>query len=178
VNDVMVRVDGDAAAIVPSLRSALASIDPAVPLYQVDTMSAVVSAALATDRFAAVTLAGFAVTALLLAAVGIFGVFVSDLAARRREIGIRLALGGSNSAIVALFLRRAAKLAVGGIAAGGVLAFGLARAIQSLLFGVSPGDPPTFFAAAALTLGLACVATLLPAWRAVRRSPIGALREQ
>ena len=175
--DIMVRVDGDPGAIVPSLRSALASLDPALPLYQVEPMTRLVDAALASDRFATFLLSGFAGAALLLAGVGVFGVFVTDAAARRREIGIRLALGGSKAGVVGLFLQRATRHAAIGVAIGSALAYGLARFLSSLLFGVSPADPTTFFAAAAITLVLAAIATLLPAWQAVQRSPLTALRD-
>jgi ABC-type antimicrobial peptide transport system permease subunit len=146
-------------------------------LYQVDNLARSVDAALATERFTMFLLVAFAEVALLLASVGIFGVLSSDVAARRREIGIRIALGAGASNVVGLLLRRALSRAVVGIAAGSLLALVLARSMSALLFGVSANDPLTFLSAAGCVLMVTVVATLMPACHAVLASPLQALRE-
>ena len=175
--DIVVRTEGDALSAVPAIKAAIASIDPDVPVHRVTTMRRVVDDSLATDRFAAFLLAAFALIAVLLAGVGVFGVFSSDAAARRREIGIRLALGSSTSGILGLFVRRAALYATVGIVIGSVIAVSVAGGLSSLLFGVSPADPATLTVAALAAMLLAALATVLPAWRAIRRSPLDTLRE-
>jgi predicted permease len=175
--DILVRADGDPDAIIPSLRAALAAVDPVLPLYQVAVMPRTVNESLAADRFIAVLLAVFAASALLLAGVGIFGVFSSDVASRRREIAIRMALGAHETSVAMLMLRRALFRAIPGIAIGSALAFVLARSMSSLLFGVEPGDPLIYLTAAAVVLLLVMLATLVPAWQALLRSPLSVLRE-
>jgi putative ABC transport system permease protein len=175
--DVVVRVDGEVHATVAAIKLAIASIDPAVPVHQVTAMRQVIDDSLATDRFAAYLLGGFALIALLLAGVGVFGVFSSDVAARRREIGIRLALGSSSRGILGLFLRRAVSQAALGVLVGSLVAVVIARLLSSLLFGVSAADPLTLLTAALAAMALAASATVLPAWLAMRHSPLDTLRE-
>ena len=114
VRDLVVRVDGDADAIVTSLRTTVASMDPSLPLYAVTDLAALVDRSNARDRLTMILLTALAAAALLLGAVGVFGVFSSDVAARRKETGIRLALGARESGIVLLLLGRAARLVVAG----------------------------------------------------------------
>ena len=177
VRDLVVRVDGDPAGVVPSLRATVAALDSSLPLYNVATLPAMVEASLAEDRLTMFLLVGFASIALLLAAVGVFGVFAGDVTRRRKEIGIRLALGARESSIVWMLLRQAFIRAALGVAAGAVLAAVLGRAMESLLFGVGAADPATFAIVVALVLALALAATLGPAVQALRRSPLATLRE-
>jgi putative ABC transport system permease protein len=178
VSDVVVRVDGDPAAFASLLRAAIASIDPAVPLYAVTTLSALVDTSLARDRLTMLLLVAFATIALLLAGVGVFGVFAGHVAARRKEIGIRLALGAGAIALVIMLLRHSLARTAIGVAAGAMLAATLARGMQSLLFGVATADPPSFIAAGAAVIGLVVAATLGPALHAVHASPLTTLREE
>ncbi|HKG95310.1 MAG TPA: ABC transporter permease [Gemmatimonadaceae bacterium] len=176
--DLVVRVDGGAAeSIVPSLRSAVAGIDPGVPLHQVTTMDALADASLARDRFTTLLLGAFAAAALLLAAVGIYGVFAGDVARRRTEIGIRLALGARRSGVVLLVLRRALTLAAVGVAIGAAAALLAARSVASLLFGVGAADPASFAAVGVLLLAVAAAASLVPALAAARVSPLEVMRD-
>jgi ABC-type antimicrobial peptide transport system permease subunit len=161
---------------VPALRAIVASLDGSLPLCQVKALPSLVDETLAADRFATLVLVAFAAAALL-AGVGVFGVFAGDVTRRRKEIGIRLALGARGSQVVLLLLRQALHRAAVGIAAGTALALALARAMKALLFGVRPSDPASLIAAAALVLVVALGATLVPAIRAVRLSPLSALRE-
>jgi ABC-type antimicrobial peptide transport system permease subunit len=177
VRDLVVRVDGAPESIVPSLRAAMSGIDTAIPLYSVTTLSRLVGASLASDRFTTFLLGAFGLTALLLAGIGIFGVFADDVARRRKEIGIRLALGAGGWRVIGLILGRALRRAAAGIAIGALVALLFARAMEALLFGVSPSDPASFAIVIALVLATALVATLIPATAAVRRSPLSALRE-
>jgi putative ABC transport system permease protein len=164
--------------LVPSLRAAVAVLEPSLPLYQVTTMSDLVGTSLAGDRFTTALLGAFAVVALLLAAVGIFGVFSADVTARRREIGVRIALGAGSWRVVSLLLRRALTRALAGIVAGAIVALLLARFMASLLFSVSPSDPASLAAVTALLLTIAGAATLVPALKALRASPLDVLRSE
>jgi putative ABC transport system permease protein len=109
--------------------------------------------------------------------VGVFGVFAGDVTRRRKEIGIRLALGARASGVISMLLAATMRRALLGVAAGALLAVLLGRAMQSLLFGVGATDPISFVSVAATVTGLAVAATLVPAWQALRRSPLRSLRE-
>ena len=147
-----------------------------MPTYWVSTLESLVSGTLARDRFTAVLLGTFAVVSLLLAAVGIYGVFAGDVAQRRKEIGIRVALGAPTSGVIALVMRRAMTRAMLGITLGTVGALLAARGMASLLFGVASTDPLSFITVAVLLLVVAVAATLVPALRAARVSPLVAIR--
>ncbi len=177
VSDLAVRVAGNPAAIVPSLRAALAAMDPSLPLYAVAEVTTLVNRAKARDRLTMWLLAGFAIVALLLAGVGVFGVFAGEVAARRKEIGIRLALGARESGIVLLLLGRSARHVGAGLAAGAIIALLAGRGMQSVLFGVTAADPLSFAVVGLLVTALATGATLVPAWRALRQAPLATLRE-
>ena len=114
--------------------------------------------------------------ALALAAIGIFGVFSADVAHRRKEIGVRLALGAGSSRVVLLLMRRALTRAAVGVLAGAAMALLLARSMASLLFGVQATDPVSLLTVAALLLAVATIATLIPALKALRSSPVDVLR--
>jgi len=174
--DLVVRASGEATALVASIRAAVTSLDPAVPVYEVTTMDALIGRTLARDRFTAVLLAAFAVVSLVLAGVGIYGVFAGDVAQRRKEIGIRVALGAPSGGVVAMVMRRALTRALIGVALGTVGALVAARAMASLLYGVGSADPASFVGVAVLLLVVAVAATLVPALRAARVSPLVAIR--
>jgi putative ABC transport system permease protein len=174
--DLIVRAAADAGALAASARAAVAALDATVPLYEITTLDGAVGRALARDRFTAALLGAFAVVSLLLAAIGIYGVFAGDVAQRRKEIGIRVALGAPSSGVVGLVMRRAVVRALIGIALGTVGAVLAARAMRSLLYGVSATDPMSFLGVAGLLLAVAVAATLVPALRAARVSPLVAIR--
>ena len=142
------------------------------------TLPQLVDKSLAADRLTMLLLAGFAVVALLLAGVGVFGVFAGDVTRRRKEIGVRLALGARESQVLSMLLGAALRRAVLGVAAGSLLAAVLGRAMQSLLFAVSATDPISFASVAATVTGVALTATLIPTWQALRRYPLRSLREE
>jgi putative ABC transport system permease protein len=172
----VVRGGGDPARLAPAVRDAIRQVDPAIPASQVRTMADRMSAAVATPRLQTVLLGAFAGLALLLAAVGIYGVMADAARRRTREVGIRMAVGASTHAILVLFLGHGMRMVATGVAAGLLAAFALTRAMHALLFEVSPTDPRVF---AAVTLSLAAVALAaawIPARRATRLQPTVALR--
>ena len=173
--DLVVRTS-DGASVVKSLQSIVTALDPTLPVYQVTMLDDLVGRSLSRDRFTAALLGAFALVSLLLAAVGIYGVFAGDVAQRRKEIGIRVALGAPSAGVIALVMRRAMTRAVLGVALGMASALLAARAMRSLLFGVGSADPVSFVGVAALLLLVAVAATLVPAVRAARVSPLVAIR--
>jgi predicted permease len=177
VRDVVIRTSSTIGSVVPPLRSILSELDPSLPIYAVATMPELVDTALATDRFTTLVLIAFAVAALALAAVGVFGVLAGDVTRRRREIGIRMALGAGRARVVFLLLRASLRRAAAGIGAGTALAILLARGMSSLLFGVEPTDPVSLLSVAGLVFLVAAAATMAPTLQAIRRSPLSVLRE-
>ncbi len=180
VMDIVVRGDaggaGGAAALVPAVRKRVAELDAALPVYQVAPMSELVSASTASERFTSILLASFALTSLVLAGVGIYGVLSGDVVRRRREIGIRLALGARPYRMLTLVLRRGLARAALGVALGLAGSLALTRSMRALLFEVSPADPVSFGLVALLLLAIAAIATLVPAVRASRVGPAVAMR--
>jgi len=173
-----VRTAGDPAALAPALRNALAALDPNVPLTEVQTMEEALGAWAADRRLTLTLVATFALLALALGAVGIYGVLACLVAERRREIGIRIALGATPKEVLRLVIAQGAGMAALGIGLGLAGALIAARLLAGLLYGVRPTDPPTL-GATALTLGaVALAASLGPAIRAARLDPIDALRSE
>ncbi len=173
---VAVRTTGDSLAVVPFLREAVTATDPQARLGAVMTMEARLSTAVAEPRFYAVFVGSFAGLALLLAALGIFGLLSYTVAQRRGEIGIRMALGARRGDILALVARQGAALVAIGAVAGLAGAAASSRVLESLLHGVSSDDLLTFVAAPLVLVAVALVACWLPARRATRVDPIEALR--
>lgn len=173
-----IRSAGEPAALLPSIRSAIWSHDSRLPLAEVRTMPEVVERELARPRFAAWLLGVFAATALVMAAVGIYGLIAYTVSLRTREIGIRLALGATRGSVLALVGLRVLWLCAAGIAAGLTGAFLAGRALQSILNGVRPGDAVSFAGATIVLIVSIVVATWIPARRAARVDPVVALREE
>jgi putative ABC transport system permease protein len=170
------RSSGDPSLLAESIRREVRAVDPNEPVFSVRTMNDVVAAALAERRFTLLLLALFAATAMALSAIGIYGVMAYFVTQRTREIGIRMALGASPRAVLAMVLGQGAKLAAAGVAAGLLGAVTLTRAISALLYGVSPRDPATLVLLSVGLSAIALVACYLPARRATRVDPIRALR--
>ncbi|HEX8363511.1 MAG TPA: ABC transporter permease [Longimicrobium sp.] len=171
-----VRTSADPAAVVPQVRDALRRAHPRLMLAGGGTMRQLMAAPLARPRFGTTLLGTFGAITLLLAAVGIYGVMAATVRQRTHEIGIRLALGARAEEVRSLVLRQGMRLAVWGCALGLVGAFVGTRALRGMLFGISPADPLTFAAVAAIVLGAAVLACSLPARRATRVDPVDALR--
>jgi putative ABC transport system permease protein len=146
------------------------------PLFHIQTMQQVMSDSVATRRFQMGLLALFASVALMLAAVGIYGLVSYSVSQRTHEIGIRIALGAKREQVLRLVLRQTLRLAASGLVLGIGGALILMRFLSGLLFGVSPNDPLTFVAVSMLLTGVATAASFIPAWRAARVDPMVALR--
>jgi predicted permease len=168
--------EGDPLALAAAVRERIRHVDPDVPPVM-RTMDDRVSASLARPRLQAAVLGTFAGLAVLLAAIGIYGVMSYSTRQRTREIGIRMAIGASSRAILSLLLGRGLAMVAAGVVAGLLGALLLTRALRSLLFEVSPNDPLVFAAVTAGLAGVALVAAWLPARRATRLQPVAALRE-
>jgi predicted permease len=173
---VIVRSEGSSSAILDSIRHLNAQMSSQQVLFGAQTMDALVSDSVASRRFSMILLVVFAVLALVLAAVGIYGVTSYVVGQRTNEIGIRMALGAPQRDILLLILARGGKLAALGVAIGLAAALGLTRLMASLLYGVGAADPPTFAAVAVLLTMVALAACYIPARRAAKVDPIVALR--
>lgn len=171
-----VRSASAAALLAGAVRRAIAAVDPAIPLPDVDTMAAHLDDALSQERLVAAFASILGLLALALAAVGIYGVLSFSVARRRREIGVRMALGARPAEVSRMVLRQSAALAGAGLAIGAGAAALLARVAESLLYGVQPLDPPAFGGAVALLALVAVASAAIPAWRAARVDPAATLR--
>ena len=175
---IFLRGNLDAAGIPDRVREIVQSLDPTLPVFGAQMLDETVSASLAARRFSMVMVALFALTALLLAALGIYGVMSYMVTERTHEIGIRLALGAGRGDVLRMVLRQGLRIAVAGSAVG--LAGGLivARLMAGLLYGVRSADPPTLAGVPVLLIGVALLACYLPARRATRVDPVVALRDE
>jgi putative ABC transport system permease protein len=174
----VIRTAGDPSAIASAVKNAIWSVDRNQPIVRVVTMAHLVEISEAERRFVLILFAGFGITALLLAAVGIYGVLSGSVNERMREIGVRAALGATRRDILALVLRDGMILAAAGIAIGLVGAAAASQTLAALLFGVSRLDPATYLAVVALLALVAAIACSTPAWRAARVDPSITLRAE
>ncbi|MGH7581703.1 MAG: ABC transporter permease [Gemmatimonadales bacterium] len=172
-----IQTRGDPHVALPAIRRALAAVDPNQAYYAERTMDELMAATLAARRFDLALLAGFAGLAVVLAAVGLYGVIAFSVAQRTREIGVRTALGADRGRIVSLVLREGMVLGGVGLAIGFPLALAVTRVMQRLLFEVRPTDPVTYFATAVGLAAVLLVASFIPARRATRVDPVEALRD-
>src|SRR5690606_20242878 len=166
----------DPLALAPLIRAELRELDPELPLYNVSTMDALLADAVARTRFAMLALGGFAIVALLLATIGIYGVMSYAVGQRTREIGVRIALGAQDADIAGMILREAAVLVGLALAVGLAGAFALARLLEGLVYGVGTSDPVTLLGVSALLALAAFIAAWIPARRASRVAPVAAMR--
>jgi putative ABC transport system permease protein len=172
----IVRTEGEPTAVTRSIASSINSFDPDLPLAGVATMDDVVSEQFAPDRFALALFGGFALAALLLAAIGVYGVMAFGVAQRTQEFGIRMALGAQSNRVLKMVLQEGTILALIGSVLGIAGAYAVGRLMQSTLYGVPAFDTWAFIAMVAVLLIAAILASFLPAWRASRVEPITALR--
>lgn len=170
------ELDAPAAGSAAALLTALRAIDPAIPIGDFRTMETLVSNAVARPRFGSMILTTFAATALMLTTVGLYGVVANTVSQRVRELGVRLALGATPGDILRMIVKQGLSPVLAGLALGLVAAWGLGKAMASLLFEIQPGDPVTFLAAAAILLAVSALACWVPARRASRFDPVVALR--
>jgi putative ABC transport system permease protein len=173
---IVARTGGDPRALASAIRRIVQDVDRSVAVSDVRTMDAVVSSSLHKTRFTTLLVLAFALAALLLGAIGIYGVMSYVVGQRTQEMGVRLALGAPPSGVIALVVRRAAWLALAGALVGMVGALVATRSLSSLLYGISATDPVTFVGVPVLFLLVAVGASYAPALRATRVDPVRALR--
>ncbi|MDQ3068526.1 MAG: ABC transporter permease [Acidobacteriota bacterium] len=176
--DLAVRANVPPATLLPAIRRIIARADTEQPISNVRLLEEVVHEQIAPRATQARVLGGFAAIAMLLAAIGLYGLLAFAVSRRTRELGLRMALGATPSSVIALVVKRGLTLALAGVAIGAAAAYGAGRWMESLLDGVSPHDVTTFGAAIVLTTGLALLGTILPALRAARISPLTATRNE
>jgi predicted permease len=174
--NLVVRASSDAPLALAAVRREVQSLDATLPLYNVKTLHEHLSLPLFPARVAAVVLGCFGLLALLLAAIGIYGVMSFNVAQRTREIGLRMALGATARDVLRLLVRQGMSLALLGVVIGLAAAFAVTRLLADLLLGVSATDPLTFLAIVALLTSVALLACYVPAWRATEVDPLVALR--
>jgi putative ABC transport system permease protein len=171
-------VDGDATALAPAVRAAIAEVDPSQAVNNVTTFEGVAGAATERYRFRAILVGTFGSLALLLSMVGVFGVLAYSVQQRTRELGVRIALGATPVNVVRLVLAGVGRVVALGTALGVLIAAGLGQAVSSFLFGVQPLDPVTFVTVAGVLVVTAAVAIAAPAVRATRVDPVIAFRAE
>jgi putative ABC transport system permease protein len=173
---VFVRTSGDPMALAPAMRSQLAALDPQIAAGRIRRGDALVEQAIAQPRFRMILLVAFAATALVLAALGLYGVMAFAVSRRRNEIGLRIALGAERGEVIGLVLRQGMLPVAAGLAVGLAGALAATRLMRTLLFGIDPYDVPTFAAVVLLLPAVAALACYLPARRAAMVDPLVALR--
>ena len=171
-----IRTSGDPAHLISVVRAVMAEVEPNQALHNVMTMEQRLANTTTSRRLNTTLLGSFAAVALLLAVVGIYGVMSYAVAQRRREIGVRMALGAQRSDVLGLIIHGGLRLTLLGVAIGLVGAFALTRYLSSQLYSVKATDPLTFLTIAVALMGVALFASWLPARRAARTNPMEALR--
>jgi putative ABC transport system permease protein len=173
---VVVRAESNPQALAGAIRQEVLNLDPDQPIADVRTMESILGESVARSRFSAVLLTTFAVLALALAALGVYGVLSYTVAQRTHEIGIRMALGAGQQDVLKLVVAHGMKLVLAGVAIGTLASIGLTRLIAGLLFEVSATDPATFVVIALVLTAVALLACFIPARRATKVDPMVALR--
>jgi putative ABC transport system permease protein len=174
----VLRSAGDPYTMVPALKQTVTSINGTMVMYETESMTDLINNSLAARRFTRLLLGVFAALALMLAALGIYGVVSYTVTQSTHDIGVRMALGADRGAVLAMVLGGAMRMAVIGILIGGAIAFAATRAIKGLLFGVTAADPLTFGAVALALVLVMLLASYVPAWRATKVDPVTALRHE
>jgi ABC-type antimicrobial peptide transport system permease subunit len=175
---ILVRTQGDPTVLQNAIRSTVHDMNQSVPVYQVLPLEDYVSKSAAQPRFQAFVLTCFAVIALVLAAIGLYGLLSYIVVQRTLEIGLRMALGASRSDVLRMMIGRGFLFAVAGVVAGIAASAAITRLLAGMLYGIRPSDPATFAATSALLLLVSAAASLIPALRASRLDPMTTLREQ
>jgi predicted permease len=174
----VVRTSGDPAMLGDSLRTAVHEVDAGVPVYQVSTLESYLSKSAAQPRFQTFVLTCFAAIALVLAAIGLYGLLSYMVVQRTLEIGLRMAMGAQRSDVLGMIVGRGLTLALIGLGAGVAISAVMLRLLSGMLYGIRAYDPITFAATACLLLAVSVAASMVPAYRAARMDPIQTLREQ
>lgn len=174
----VVRTDRDPAELIADARKTVRDVDPGLPAYSMTPLRDVLTESVAQRRFSMLLLAAFALTALFLAGVGIYGVVGYSVSQRTQEIGVRLAIGAERRDVLALVVGGGMKLAVAGVVVGLFAALALAQLITAMLFNVTPFDPASYAVTAGVLLAIAALACYLPARRAMKVDPLVAIRQE
>ena len=177
-SNVVARATGDPLALAPSVRAALWSVDPDQPVWEIRSMDGLLARSMRQERFTMLLTGLFAALALLLAAVGVYGVMAYTVSQRTREVGIRLAIGATPAQLIGLILGQGVRATAAATVLGLAGSLGAARLIRGQLFGVAPDDPVTFVVVPAVLAGVALLACWLPARRAAKVDPVVALRSE
>jgi ABC-type antimicrobial peptide transport system permease subunit len=175
---VVARTAGSTATMTRAIQGVVRDMDPLLPTFEVRSMPSILAASMAQLSFVMTILAGAAAVTLLLGAIGLYGVMAYAVTLRTRELGVRIALGAQPRAVASMMTRQGIGLTALGIGVGFALFALVARFIQSFLYGVAPSDPVTLGAAAAMLIGVAALASWVPARRASRVDPVEALRAE
>jgi putative ABC transport system permease protein len=175
---IVIRTSGDPAGTENTLRDAVRAMDKTAPVYQVATLEDYISKSAAQPRFQMFLLTGFAAVALVLAAIGLYGLLSYMVTQRTLEIGLRMALGAQRADVLGMIVRRGLALTLIGVGTGLAISMLITRLLSGMLFGIPPTDPVTFAATAALLLLVGLAASCVPAFRAARMDPMKTLREQ
>jgi putative ABC transport system permease protein len=173
-----VRTQDDPHRLIPAIRNRVGALDGNVPISHIGTMDESMYASVALPRFRSILMGAFALIALLLAAIGIYGVMTYSVLQRTQELAIRLALGATRANVIGRVVGHGIFLALCGVMIGSVGALGFVRTLRSMLFNVSPSDPTIFSGVALLLFGVAVTASYIPALRAARKDPIRGLRRE
>ena len=176
--EIVIRTDGDPYAVLPAFKAAVYAVAPDIPVRNVSTMEELLARRVAQRKFNMILLSLFGALALVISAVGIYGVMGYIVAQRTHEIGVRMALGATRGSVVSMVLRKATLLVTIGLAVGGICAFFLSTTIESFLYSLEPRDPLVFGVALAVLSAAALVASAVPARRAAAVDPMVALRQQ
>ncbi len=176
--NIVMRVNGDALAVLSAVRREVKSVEPGAPVSDIATMEERIARSLAQPRLTVVLASIFSAFALILAVSGLYAVVSYAVAQRTRELGIRMALGATRRDVIRQVIREGMTPALSGLAVGALLSFAAARALSSLLYGVSPADAPTFIAVPLILSGVALLACYFPARAATRVDPVTALRSE
>jgi putative ABC transport system permease protein len=176
--NLIVRANSDPTSVLSAIRGVMQRLDPELPLSDSMTAVDVVSESVKPQRFSMTVVGLFALVALGLAAIGIFGVLANTVAQQTHDIGVRMALGADGATVMWSVLSRALTLMAIGVAIGTAGALALTRVMAGLLYEVQPTDAATFVGSAVLLAALAVAASLIPAWRATRVDPLIALRAE
>jgi putative ABC transport system permease protein len=172
----VVRTAGDPASLANAARREIWSVDKDLPVFGATTMSDVLAGSVAQRRFSMSLLGAFGMLALLMAAIGLYGVLSYSVSQRMHEMGLRMALGANARDLMRLVVGQGLRVALAGVAAGVLASFAATRLLAGMLFGVSPLDPLTFVCVAAVLVAAALLASFIPARRATRVDPMVALR--
>jgi len=172
----VLRANNNPSALGRSIQAAIHEVDPNLPVFNIQTMNDAIDASVGNERLTMVLLIGFAALALVMAAIGVFGVTAYSVSQRTHELGIRMALGANRGSVMALVLRQEMGACLIGVAIGVIGATLLSSLLESLLFGVSARDTMTLSIAAVVLLGVTMIACVIPARRATRVDPVTALR--